>query len=118
MAKPGLRAGRGRFRASRKGTGPAAAAVQARPEEVRVMALTPNRTGNRLLDLLPEDEARRLLSSVQPVSLPHGQVVFQQGGPVPHVYFPTTSVFGIVLVVEEGKQVEGTTVGHEGIVGL
>jgi CRP-like cAMP-binding protein len=35
-----------------------------------------------------------------------------------HVYFPTTGVFGVVLFLEEGKQVEGTTVGHEGMVGL
>jgi CRP-like cAMP-binding protein len=82
------------------------------------MALAANHTGNRLLDLLPQDESSRLLSSSQVVSLPHGQVVFQQDGPMLHVYFPTTGVFGLVLVVEEGKQVEGTTVGKEGMVGL
>jgi CRP-like cAMP-binding protein len=75
-------------------------------------------TGNRLLDLLPEEEVSRLLSSSQIVSLPHRQVVFEQDGPMPHVYFPTTGVFGVVLVVEEGKQVEGTTLGKEGLVGL
>ncbi len=82
------------------------------------MALAVTHTGNQLLDLLPQDESSRLLSSSQVVSLPHGQVVFQQDGRMPHVYFPTTGVFGLVLVVEEGKQVEGTTVGKEGMVGL
>jgi CRP-like cAMP-binding protein len=82
------------------------------------MAPVAKHTGNRLLDLLPEEEASRLLSSSQVVSLPHGQVVFEQDGPMPHVYFPTTGVFGVVLVVEEGKQVEGTTMGKEGMVGL
>jgi CRP-like cAMP-binding protein len=77
-----------------------------------------DRTGNQLLELLPEDELRPLLASSRVVSVSHGQVVFQNNGPVPHVYFPTTGVFGIVLVVEEGKQVEGTTVGREGLVGL
>jgi CRP-like cAMP-binding protein len=76
------------------------------------------RIGNRLLNMLPKGELGPLLSSAQVVSVSHGQVVFQQGGPVPHVYFPTTSVFGIIVVVEEGKQVEGTTVGNEGVVGL
>jgi CRP-like cAMP-binding protein len=75
-------------------------------------------TGNRLLDLLPATEWARLLPSSQAVALPHAQVVFQQDGPMPHVYFPTTCVFGIVLVFEEGKQVEGTTVGNEGMVGV
>jgi CRP-like cAMP-binding protein len=82
------------------------------------MAPTANRTGNRILDLLPAGESSRLLSSSQAVSLPHGQKVFQQDGPIPHVYFPTTGVFGVVLLLEEGKQVEGTTVGNEGLVGL
>ena len=77
-----------------------------------------NRTGNRILDLLPENESSPLLRSSEVVSWRHEQVVFQQDGPTPHVFFPMTSVFGIVLVVEEGKQVEGTTVGNEGMVGL
>jgi CRP-like cAMP-binding protein len=76
------------------------------------------RTGNRLLDALPADELGHLLSSSEVVSWQHEQAVFHQDGPMPHVYFPTTSVFGIVLVVEEGKQLEGTTVGNDGLVGL
>jgi CRP-like cAMP-binding protein len=75
------------------------------------------RTGNRLLDRLPEDELK-LLSSWKSVSFSHGQIVFQQDGPASHVYSPTTSVLGVVVTVEEGKQVEGTTVGKEGMVGL
>jgi CRP-like cAMP-binding protein len=77
-----------------------------------------SRTGSRILDSLPAKELSRLLSSSQVVSLPPGQVVFQENGPMPQIYFPTTSVFGIVLVVEEGKQVEGANVGNEGIIGL
>jgi CRP-like cAMP-binding protein len=82
------------------------------------MAPTAKPTGNRILDLLPADESSRLLSSSQAVSLAHGQKVFQQDGPMPHVYFPTTGVFGLVILMEEGEQVEGTTVGNEGMVGL
>jgi CRP-like cAMP-binding protein len=87
-------------------------------EEVTVMAPTANRTGNRILDLLPREESSRLLSSSQAISMPHRQEVYQQDGPLPHVYFPTTGVFGIVVLMEEGKLVEGTTVGNEGMVGL
>ena len=82
------------------------------------MASAAKPTGNRLLDLLPPDESERLLSSAQAVSLPHGQEVYRPDGPMSHVYFPTTGVFGVVLLLEEGKRVEGTTVGHEGMVGL
>jgi CRP-like cAMP-binding protein len=82
------------------------------------MAPTAKPTGNRILDLLPPDESSRLLSSSQAVSLAHGHKVFRQDGPMPHVYFPTTGVFGVVILLEEGKLVEGTTVGSEGMVGL
>src|SRR5262249_43974665 len=76
------------------------------------------RTGNRIVDLLPREESGRLLSLAQAVSLPHGHPVFLPDGPVSHVYFPTSSVFGVVLVINDGKQVEGATVGSEGMVGL
>jgi CRP-like cAMP-binding protein len=75
-------------------------------------------TGNRLLDLWPEDVTGPLLSSSQVVPLPPGREVFRQNGPMPHVYFPTTSVVGIVVGVEDGRQVEAKTVGCEGMVGL
>jgi CRP-like cAMP-binding protein len=75
-------------------------------------------TGNRLLDLLPQGESSLLLSSSQAVSLPHGLEVFRDNGPMPYVYFPTKGVFGIVIFLEGGKQVEAATVGREGMLGL
>jgi CRP-like cAMP-binding protein len=77
-----------------------------------------DRTGNRILDRLPGDESSRLLSTAQVVTLPHGQEVYRQDGPMPHVHFPTTGVAGVVIRMEEGKLVEGTTVGNEGMLGL
>jgi CRP-like cAMP-binding protein len=82
------------------------------------MARTAHGTGNRILDLLPPEESSRLLASSQSVFLPHGQQVYRQDGPMPHVYFPTTGVFGVVILMAEGKLVEATTVGNEGMVGL
>jgi hypothetical protein len=49
------------------------------------------RSGNELLDLLPAAELGRLLDSSQTVSMSLGEIVFQQDGPVPYAYFPTTS---------------------------
>ena len=43
---------------------------------------TPNRTGNRLLDRLPENEYTRLFSSWETVSLPHGHEICRQNGPM------------------------------------
>jgi CRP-like cAMP-binding protein len=76
------------------------------------------RTGNRILDTLPPEEWKPLLACGKAVSLRQGQVVLQQGGPIPKAYFPTTCVFGIILVLDHGRQVEAATVGNWGLIGL
>src|SRR5262245_60030935 len=79
---------------------------------------TPNRTGNRLLDRLPEEEYRRLLPSWETFSLPLGHEVCRQNGPLSHVYFPTSGMCSLVSVTEEGKVVETATVGNDGMIGI
>jgi CRP-like cAMP-binding protein len=78
----------------------------------------PNRTGNRLLDRLPEPEFNRLLPSWETISLPHGSEVCRQDGPMSHVYFPTSGMCSVVAVTDEGKVVEAATVGNEGMIGI
>src|SRR5262249_35341925 len=79
---------------------------------------TPNRTGNRLLDRLPEDEYERLLPSWETVSLPHGHEVCRQNGLMSHVYFPTRGMCSVAGVTDEGKVGETATVGNEGMIGI
>jgi CRP-like cAMP-binding protein len=79
---------------------------------------TPNRTGNRLLDRLPEQEFHRLLPSWETISLPHGYEVCRQNSPMSHVYFPTSGMCSVVAVTDEGKVVEAATVGNEGMIGI
>jgi CRP-like cAMP-binding protein len=87
-------------------------------EDVMPQPVTPNRTGNRLLDRLPEEEYRRLLPAWETISLPHGHEVCRQNGPMSHVYFPTSGMCSVVGVTDEGKVVETATVGNEGMVGI
>lgn len=75
-------------------------------------------SGNLLLDRLPEPEHELVRGAAQAVALPHGQEVYQEGGPLPHVYFPTTGVLSLVVSLAGGRRVEGTTIGREGMVGL
>lgn len=82
------------------------------------MAILTKPTGNRLLDYLPESGLRRLTLSSRVVPLALGREVYQRDGAVRNVYFPTTAVLGLVLDFQEGNQVEGTTVGNEGMMGL
>ena len=77
-----------------------------------------NRTGNRLLDRLPPDESDRLLALAEPVSLRHLEQLFEQDGPLPHVYFPKSGVLSIVISLGEGRVVEAATIGNEGMVGI
>jgi CRP-like cAMP-binding protein len=77
-----------------------------------------NRTGNRLLDGLPPDESDRLLALAEPISLRHLEQLFEQDGPLPHVYFPKSGVLSSVISLGEGRVVEAATIGNEGMVGI
>jgi CRP-like cAMP-binding protein len=46
------------------------------------------------------------------------QVLFEQGQPIPSVYFPVLGVCSLLSVDEAGAGVEVATVGNEGFVGL
>lgn len=58
------------------------------------------------------------MSPSRVVTLRRGLEVYKRDSPVPYVYFPTTAVLGLILDFTEGKQVEGTNVGNEGMIGL
>jgi CRP-like cAMP-binding protein len=76
------------------------------------------RTGNQLLDRLPDDVYKRLLPSWEAVPLPHGFELCRQDGPMSDVYFPTAGVCSVVSVTDDGRIVETATVGNEGMIGI
>src|SRR5437879_6053442 len=80
--------------------------------------VSPNRTGNRLLDRLPEHEYERLLPACEKLSLPHGFEICRQDGAMSHVYFPTSGVCSVVSTTDDGKVVEAATIGNEGMIGI
>jgi CRP-like cAMP-binding protein len=73
---------------------------------------------NRLLAALPEAEWRRWLPQLEWASLPLGQVIYESGRPLSHVYFPTTAIVSLLYVMEDGASAEIAVVGNEGIVGI
>ena len=79
-------------------------------------ALTPQR--NQLLSSLPELESAPWLSQLESVDLPLGKVLYESGGKLTHVYFPTTSIVSLLYVMENGASAEIAVVGNEGIVGI
>jgi CRP-like cAMP-binding protein len=44
--------------------------------------------------------------------------VYESGGQLEHVYFPTTSIISLLYVMEDGASAEIAIVGREGIVGV
>src|SRR5215218_2809251 len=73
---------------------------------------------NRLLAALPADVYERLRAAMTPVELRHAQLVYELGEPITQVYFPLTALVSLMIVLEDGKQVEMAAVGREGMAGL
>jgi CRP-like cAMP-binding protein len=73
---------------------------------------------NHLLAALPASEFNRLSPHLELVPMPLGEVLYESGGQLKHVYFPTTSILSMLYVLEDGASAEIAVVGHEGILGI
>lgn len=73
---------------------------------------------NRLLAALPAADYRRILPELEPVKLPLGMVVYESGGTLGYVYFPTDSIISLLYVMEDGASAEIAVTGYEGLVGI
>jgi CRP-like cAMP-binding protein len=82
------------------------------------MAGTLDPKANHLLAALPEPEWSRWQPRLEQVELPLGQVLYESGGTLSHVYFPTTAIVSLLYVLENGASAEIAVVGNEGIVGI
>ena len=83
-----------------------------------VNTFAPDRKANHLLAALPDAEWQRWLPELQSVDMPLGQVLYESGTTLGHVYFPTTSIVSLLYVMENGSSAEIAVVGNEGIVGI
>jgi hypothetical protein len=50
--------------------------------------------------------------------MPLGEVLYESGMAMTHVYFPTTSIVSLLYGMEDGASAEIAVVGYEGIVGI
>ncbi len=73
---------------------------------------------NHLLDALPESDYTRIHASLEYVSMPLGQALYESGGQLQHVYFPTTAIISLLYVLENGASAEIAVVGNEGVLGV
>lgn len=73
---------------------------------------------NFLLAALPPDERERIEPHLSPVRMPLGQVVYESGDHLSHVYLPTTAIISMLYVMENGASAEIAVVGRDGLLGV
>jgi CRP-like cAMP-binding protein len=73
---------------------------------------------NHLLAALPAATRDRIFPHLKLVSMPLGKVLYEPGGLLGHVYFPTDSIVSLLYVMRDGASAEIAVVGNEGIVGI
>ena len=73
---------------------------------------------NHLLAALPEADWRRWQPQLEWVPLPLGQVLYESGCTMSHVYFPTDAIVSLLYVMADGASAEIAVVGNEGVVGI
>jgi CRP-like cAMP-binding protein len=75
-------------------------------------------TQNRLLAALPEAEFVRIAPHLQLVPMLLGDSLYEPGGQLQHVFFPTTAIVSLLYVMESGASAEIAGVGNEGMLGI
>jgi CRP-like cAMP-binding protein len=73
---------------------------------------------NHLLAALPPSEFKRIAPHLELVAMSLGDVLYESGGQLKHVYFPTDSIVSLLYVMENGASAEIAVVGNEGILGI
>ena len=73
---------------------------------------------NQLLAALPDDEWQRWQPHLELAQLPLGTVLYESGGTLKNVYFPTTAIVSLLYVMENGDHAEIAVVGKEGLIGV
>jgi CRP-like cAMP-binding protein len=73
---------------------------------------------NYLLAALPSDERERIAPHLSRVSMQLGQVVYESGDHLSHIYLPTTAIISMLYVMENGASAEIAVVGRDGLLGV
>jgi CRP-like cAMP-binding protein len=79
-------------------------------------AHSPNQ--NHLLAALPTAEFERLAPHLELVPMLLGETLYEPGGQLQYVYFPTTAIVSLLIILESGASAEIAGVGNEGILGI
>ena len=73
---------------------------------------------NRLLAVMPDDALDRLLPDMTMVTLHAGDVLYDLGSDLDHLYFPADTIVTLLLKLEGRHASKVAVVGREGVVGV
>src|SRR5687768_12552785 len=73
---------------------------------------------NLLLAALPEKDYQRLEACLELVPLPQGWTVYENGGQLGLVYFPTTCTISLLTVDDKGDPAKIALIGNDGVFGI
>jgi len=76
------------------------------------------RDANRVLASIPPKEYRRLQAQLEPVAVSFGQVLYEPGQEIRHVYFPVDCLISLLTAVDRRRSLEVGMVGNEGMAGM
>ena len=84
-----------------------------------MLSSSPNQPNqNHLLAALPAAELERLKPNLELIHLPLGDVLYESGGRLSYVYFPTSTIISLHYILENGASSEIAGVGNEGMLGI
>lgn len=67
---------------------------------------------------MPAETLARILPHLELIRLPLGSVLCESGGQLQHVYFPTTAIVTLHIIMKDGATSEIAGVGNEGMIGI
>jgi CRP-like cAMP-binding protein len=73
---------------------------------------------NYLLAALSPPEQARIYPHLRLVPMPLGEVLYESGDVLRHVYFPINSIVSLLYVLADGASAEISVVGNEGLIGI
>ena len=78
----------------------------------------PKRVANQVLATLSPQDYRRLEAQLELVTLDFGQVLYEPGKAIQHVYFPIDCLISLLTAVDRRRTLEVGMVGNEGMAGM
>jgi CRP-like cAMP-binding protein len=73
--------------------------------------------GNQVLAAIPSRDYGRL-AELEPVTLRFGEILYEAGGRIQHVYFPIDCLISLLTTVDKRRSLEVGMVGSEGMTGM